>query len=384
MSLDAGPGARDTARAGGRQTRVLHLINGESYAGAERVQDLLGERLPEFGVVPTLVALKPRAFRERRHSRCELIEVSMKGRFDLRPAWQLAMWQRERRWDLVHTHTPRAALIGAVVSRLTGLPLVHHVHSPTSRDTEHPLRNFVNCRVEGWALRGARRVLAVSPTLVDYLQEQGVDKPRIRLVMNGVPTPGELAVRPATRAQTVIGCMALFRPRKGLEVLLHAVARMRPRLAAGLRLRIVGGFETPTYEEQVRRLAEELGLTAHIDWRGFRSDVNAELETMDVFVLPSLYGEGMPMVLLEAMAVGLPCVASAVEGIPTTLDDGRAGLLFAPGDADTLAERLDCLLDNAELWRDLRARAYDRQRTHFSDVAMARHVSEVYAEVLAA
>lgn len=383
MKLEAGRGAHASFIEGRREIRALHLINGESYAGAERVQDLLGERLPDFGVLPTIVALKPQVFPERRHSRCELIELPMKSRFDLRPAWQLAQWQRERHWDLVHAHTPRAALIGSIMSRLTGIPLVHHVHSPTARDTEHPVRNLVNCRIEGWAVRRARRLLAVSPTLVSYLQEQGVDKARIRLVMNGVPTPGELAVRTAGQEQAVIGCMALFRPRKGLEILLHAAARLRPRLEAGLRLRVVGGFESETYEAQVHRLAADLALAEYIDWRGFRSNVNAELETMDVFVLPSLYGEGMPMVLLEAMAVGVPCVASAVEGIPTTLDDGRAGLLFAPGDAEALAERLERLLNNGQLWLDLRLRAYERQRGHFSDVTMTQHVREVYAEVLA-
>lgn len=366
------------------QIRALHLINGESYAGAERVQDLLGQRLPELGVAPTLVALKPREFAARRRSDCELMELPMRSRFDLRPALQLIVSQRHRGWSIVHTHTPRAAMIGALLSRWTGMPLVHHVHSPTARDSANRWRNRLNCTIEGLAMRHAHRVLAVSPSLEDYVRQNGVDASRVRRVMNGVPTPGPLVSRSPPSVRAVIGCTALFRERKGLGVLLHAFAKLLPSPRMDLELRVVGGFESEGYESRMHRMAAELGIADRVQWRGFRADVNAELTEMDVFVLPSVYGEGMPMALLEAMAAGVPCVASAVEGIPTLLDEGLAGLLCQPGDADALAACLQQLLGTPALWSDLRARAYARQCRHFSDRSMASGVANVYAEVLAA
>lgn len=362
--------------------RVLHLINGESFAGAERVQDLLGQRLPELGVEPTFVSLKPRLFADRRRSKCELIELPMRGRFDLRPARQIVSWQADRAWDIVHTHTPRAALIGAAVARSTGVPMIHHVHSPTARDTENPWRNRLNSWVERLAMRGAQRILAVSPSLIAYLREQGAAGSRVRLVMNGVPTPAPLPARPAPVHRAVVGCMALFRPRKGLEVLIQAFAVLMRDSDLDLGLRLVGGFETSAYETQMRQLAETLGVAERIEWRGFRSDVNAELATMDAFVLPSLYGEGMPMVLLEAMAAGVPCVASAIEGIPTLLDNGDAGLLVPVGEPDALAEGIRRLLKVPRLWGAIRSAAYVRQCSCFSDMSMARQIADIYAEVV--
>ena len=123
--------------------------------------------------------------------------------------------------------------------------------------------------------------------------------------------------------------IALFRPRKGLEVLLEALALLRSR-GLPVRLRAVGSFETPEYESHVKQLAGQLNLEAAIDWAGFARDMDGELARMDLFVLPSLFGEGLPMVVLEAMSAGLPVVASAVPGVPEAVRDGVEGLLVEP------------------------------------------------------
>ena len=99
-----------------------------------------------------------------------------------------------------------------------------------------------------------------------------------------------------------IGTTALFRPRKGLEALLEALASLRER-SFDVRLRAVGPFETKIYEKEMKRRAAKLELDAAIDWVGFVRDVQSQLSKMDVFVLPSLFGEGLPMVVLEAGGV---------------------------------------------------------------------------------
>ena len=104
-----------------------------------------------------------------------------------------------------------------------------------------------------------------------------------------------------------------------------------------VRLRAVGDFETAEYRRQVVRLGEDLGLAGAVDWVGFQRDVDSQLAQMDLFVLPSLFGEGLPMVLLEAMSAGLPVISTRVEGIPEAVRDGREGLLAEPGDANELA-----------------------------------------------
>src|SRR5690606_4342942 len=133
-----------------------------------------------------------------------------------------------------------------------------------------------------------------------------------------------------------LGMVALFRPRKGVELLLEALSLLRKQ-GLDVCLRAIGEFETPEYERQVRGLAQTLGLEPWIDWTGFCSNVPAALPALDALVLPSLFGEGLPMVLLEAMASGVPVVATRVEGVPEAIVDGVEGVLVEPQSATALA-----------------------------------------------
>ena len=175
--------------------------------------------------------------------------------------------------------------------------------------------------------------------------------------------------------------MALFRPRKGLEILLQSLSMLRAA-GANIRLRAVGGFETAEYRRAIDEVVEQLGIADAIDWVGFTRDVPGELAKLDLFVLPSLFGEGLPMVILEAMAAGVPVVATRVEGVPEALRDGIDGVIAAPADAADLARAIDRVLRGQVDWSRLRTSAHHRQAEMFSDRSMARGVSEVYRWVL--
>lgn len=359
-----------------RLERVLHVINGEHYAGAERVQDLLGSGMPEFGYEIDFVCLKPGEFPHRR--RCENARVfaaEMSHRLDMRPALAIAQHMREIRYRAIHTHTPRSVLIGRAAALMAGVPLVHHVHSPTIRDSTSPLTNLLNATSERFCLIGAARLIAVSGSLGDHLGEQGYPPERFTVIPNGVPAIELPASEP--RTAFTIGIVALFRPRKGIEILLDAAACLH-REGLPVRIRAIGGFETPEYEANVRAHAEQLGLTPHVDWVGFTQDVPAELARIDALALPSLFGEGLPMVLLEAMSAGLPIVATRVEGVPEAIRDGQEGLLAAAGDPLDLADRLAELARDRERASALGAAARRRHREQFSESAMCAAVAQVY------
>lgn len=112
-------------------------------------------------------------------------------------------------------------MVGRIAGLITGLPMVHHVHSPTMRDTEAGIRDRINAQVEKGSLRGVRRLIPVSRSLEAYLLEQGYSRDIVRMVPNGVPTPGPLSSRTAPGSPWVFGVVALFRPRKGIELLLE-------------------------------------------------------------------------------------------------------------------------------------------------------------------
>ncbi|MCA9204649.1 MAG: glycosyltransferase, partial [Planctomycetales bacterium] len=151
--------------------RVLHVINGEHYSGAERVQDLLAARLPEFGFDAGFACVKPDRFPDQRQTQeVPLFELPMRRRTDLRVAWQLRDVIRRHDYAIVHAHTVRSALVARIAAKLAGVPFVYHVHSPASRDTTRRWRNWVNDRVERFSLTGAQRLITVSHSLAQHMQ----------------------------------------------------------------------------------------------------------------------------------------------------------------------------------------------------------------------
>ena len=360
-------------------TPVLHVINGEHYAGAERVQDLLGQQLGKFGYRAGFACLKRGQFAAtRKCSDAPLYDLAMKHRLDLSPAWQLARIIRAEGYRLIHTHTARSAVVGRVASMLAGVPLVHHVHSPTTCDTTNRVRNWINCLAERTVLGRAKALIAVSEAVGNYVRQQGFG---VYVVPNGVPARRAVPARNPAKPDWTLGMIALFRPRKGLEVLLEALALLRGR-GLPVRLRAVGSFETPEYESHIRQLAGQLNLESAIDWAGFARDIDGELAHMDLFVLPSLFGEGLPMVVLEAMSAGLPVVASAVPGVPEAVRDGVEGLLVEPSNPTALAAAIGRFVSREVSWNRLGSGALLRHAECFSDVRMASDVARVYDRVL--
>ncbi len=324
--------------------RVLHLINGEHFSGAERVQDLLAMALPEFGFDVEFACLKPDKFPQVRQSvETPLHVVRMRSRFDVFSARQIVKLAKTRKCNILHAHTPRTLMIGSMAAKRLKCPLVYHVHSPVGRDSAKSFNNRINTWIETWSLRGVSKMICVSHSLGKYMIELGHAPEKLTVVCNGVAPIRELPDRLPPREPWTLGTMALFRPRKGTEVLLDALAILR-KCQIPVRLRAVGSFETPDYEAEIMKRVERLGIGDMITWTGFQTEVNDQLRQMDLFVLPSLYGEGLPMVVLEAMANAVPVVASRVEGIPEAVRDGVDGLIFEAGSADDLADKIRSLV----------------------------------------
>jgi len=369
-------------RAESRTIRVLHVVNGEHYAGAERVQDWLAMRLPEFGVEVAFACVKPERFPAARHSKqIPLVSLPMKCRFDLRAAWRLSRIVRSEEFALIHTHTPRTALIGQIASRLTGVPLVHHVHGHTASEMGRGFLKRLSAQVEKLSLSQAAAVFAVSQTAARYISHWGVPEEKIHLVPNGVPANNASSNRRGPSNVWRLGMIALLRPRKGLEVLLQATALLHKQ-SIPVHLRVIGRFESRDYEKQVLQLAYDLGIAGIIEWRGFRQDVEAELAELDLAILPSVLPEGMPMAVLEAMAAGVPTIGSRVEGITDVISDGEDGLLVVPGDPIGLAAAVKDFVNGSHCWHEFSWNATQRHAQEFSDVTMAAGVANIYHRVL--
>jgi glycosyltransferase involved in cell wall biosynthesis len=368
--------------------KCLHLINGEHYSGAERVQDLLAMSLPKYGYEVEFATLKVGKFAPNRRSTVPLHEFPMRGRLDFSTVKRISRTVREGGFELLHAHTPRSLMVAAQVAQQTRLPLLYHVHSPVGRDSTRWLQNKLNLWIEQFSLRRVSKMIAVSDNIAEYMAELGYRRDRVTVVPNGVPVISDdknAALRAANVFQSpwqwTLGTVALFRPRKGTEVLLEAVAQLRAE-GCDVGVLAVGGFETVDYENSLRAKAEQLRIADRVHWTGFTQQVNEYFPSMDLFVLPSLFGEGLPMVILEAMALGRPVVASRVEGISQAIRDGVDGKIVPPGCSQALAKGLFDLLQTGVDLRAMGREAQQRQRAQFSDLSMCRGTAAVYDQVL--
>jgi glycosyltransferase involved in cell wall biosynthesis len=261
---------------------------------------------------------------------------------------RLAQLFRGLRTDLVHTHDDRPLLYGGAAARLARVRRVIHTrHGQKARISRRQVLLF------RLAARMADRVVCVSDDAASLTVREGVSPRRVCTIRNGIDLVQFACTGPAENGPVVT--VARLSPEKDLATLVHAaalVARVRP----SFRLEVAGdGICMP----ELRRLTAELGLEKHVRWHGAVRDVPALLGRAALFVLPSVE-EGISLALLEAMARGLPTVATRVGGNPEVVVDGETGLLVPARDPEALARALLRLLDDPET--RLRLGAAGRQR----------------------
>jgi len=281
---------------------------------------------------------------------------------------------RERPFDLVHAHIFASAVAAAIATLGTGVPLVISEHTEASWQT------WRTRRVSRWAHRQARRVIAVSTPIERRLTERdGVPPELVTLIPNAViPASDE----PSEAGDTVpdgwldgalVGVVARLQPEKGVANFLRAAACVS-RIFPDARFLVVG--DGPLREE-LSGLARHLGVSERVRFLGYRTDSRALMRLMDVLVVPSLT-EGSPLIVLEAMAAGVPVVASAVGGIPDQIGHGEAGILVPPSDPDALGEALGALLQDPAYARRLGEAGRRRTENEFSHETLVRRIEAVY------
>lgn len=301
---------------------------------------------------------------------------------DLRLAWRLWRWLRVHQPHIVHTHLFTADTWGRLVARLAGVPLVFStVHSVNS------WQGRIHRLVDRTLALVTTRLIACTAQVADKLQNQdGIAATRIVTLANGVDLQRFADVTPVDIEQELdaagsgpwLAVLGRLEPVKGQAYLLECLALLRDR---GIDFRCVLIGDGPERDALVEQVARQQ-LAGHVWFAGFRDNVPAWLAAIDVLVMPSRW-EGLPMALLEAMALGKPVVAHAVGGIPDVLRDGQEGLLVPPHHPQLMVQALATLIGDAPLRKQMGARALARVRAHYSAEALARAYEKLYQDAMA-
>ncbi|MCB1757624.1 MAG: glycosyltransferase, partial [Gammaproteobacteria bacterium] len=231
--------------------KALHIINGEHYSGGERIQDILGMTLPQYGYDVGFVCLKPDMFPNVYRSKASPVySVPMKHKADFMLYKKVAEIIKTEGYDIVHSHMPRSIPVARLASLSAKVPMVHHLHSPTLFEGPSLLNNIVSGILERVSLIGADAVIPCSEGLGKYAKQIGIGSRRVKVVLNGIPGLGLNAEKKAPNDEWVIGVVALFRPRKGFEYLLEAMSLLKAR-GYSFKLHAIGGFFSQEYRDHI-------------------------------------------------------------------------------------------------------------------------------------
>lgn len=363
---------------------VLFIIKPARVAGAEMVLVNAASRLnPErFRVICGLLTPDVEGLIPAQLPTINFNLPGLNGWVWLRFFFHLCWVLRRRRIDLIHVNSYVPGNFARLAAILMRVPLIiDHWHGMPHLSR----KRRIICRLLG---RGTDLSLAVSRKVRDELVAQcSLDAARVRVVPNGVDWACFQGGRPRgevrrdlglPEAAPVVGLVArLEHWGKGHRELFAALAQLAPEHPCHA-LMVGGGRREP----EVRQLAADLGLQEVVHFLGNRRDIPDLLHALDIFVLPS-HSEGVSLALLEAMAAGLPVIASAVGGLPEVVTDGENGLLIPPQDPEALARALERLLSDPAWAKKLGENARKHVKENFSLDRLGREINEIYAELVA-
>jgi glycosyltransferase involved in cell wall biosynthesis len=273
----------------------------------------------------------------------------------LRQLWAFAQWCRAHKIAIVHTTDLYSNIFGLPGAALAGVPV-----RIGNRREINPDKSAAQIALQRGGYSLAHKIVANSRAAADRLIFEHVPARKITVIANGLDFETAHARKPRTRLRKVV-VVANLRPEKGHDVLMDAASDVLRRFPDA-HFECVGGG--PELETLLAR-AECRGMLHAFTFLGHRDDVPAKLAEADIFVLPSR-SEAFPNAVLEAMAAGLPIVASGVGGILELIDTERTGLLVPAGEPQPLADRLCGLMADPALAARLGDAARDEARAHYS------------------
>jgi len=360
---------------------LFQVDAGREWRGGQRQSFYLARELKRRGYAFQFV-VQPGSplFRKASDSGLPVLPLGMKSEAGLVAVLRLALAMKRRKCRLVHFHDAHSAAVGAAAASLAGVPL-----RVLSRRVDFPLKKNPLSRRKYTGKVDS--VIAISEGVKQVLVEGGVDPGRITVVPSGIDfSPYESAEEDDYLRRELffapddflVGIVAHLADHKGHRYLIQATRHLKEH-SPKIKIIVVG--EGPLRLE-LGKQTEEAGVEDVVFFLGFREDIPRILRSLDLFVLSS-YLEGLGSSILDAMACGLPVVATRVGGIPEVVRHGETGLLVPPRRPKSLASAILKLYEDRGLAFRLGRNGYRVVRERFSAEAMAGRVIDLYENLAA-
>lgn len=371
-----------------KRHHVIHVRDSNGIFGGERVILGLGKTLDRSRFDVSLLCMRrgnvrsDPLIREAEKQGIRVFPLDVRSRFDMSAIRAMRRIFVDNKIDLFHSHDFKSDFYALAASRKLGIRRVATAHGSTRDSLMKRAYLFLDERI---VFRFFTHIIAVSEELVEQLKGKGLGANRVSLVENGLdldslysgePLDLQLPIPAGSRVFSVVG--RLF-PDKGHRIFIEAFARLRNDYPEAIGLIVGDGPERESIERQVRAL----GIEKRVLLLGVRSDMGNIYRHSDFLIIPSLR-EGLPYVLLEAMAMKVPVLATRVGQIPKLVEESKIGCLVPPGDAAALSQGMRQLLEmgrEVDTWAE-KARLLVEKK--YSVESMTRQVEQIYQRVLAA
>lgn len=371
---------------------ILFVIENLSYGGGERsfeqiIRKIDKERFKLF------VACNPGGdFVGRIKGYAKVFSLDFSNRFNVKNIFYLKKLIKENKIDIVHSQSARADFFARIAGWLSGVPVISTVAMPVEGFDVNILKKFFYIIFDRISERFVEKFAVPTNYLKKRLQKYHFVKPeKIEIIDNGVEL--DIFVRDNESVEKIrkefncekgtilIGCIGRLVWQKGFEYFLDAIKILEESISSEekekLRYVVVGEGEL---REKLVKKAKNLGLEKRVFFAGYRTDVNKVLCSLDIFVLPSLR-EGQPIVLLEAMALARPIVATNISAVTETVISGKTAVVVKVKDADSLAKGMLELIRDREKAEQMgiEARRLVGERFDFSKIV--KKYEEMYLRV---
>ena len=368
--------------------RVALFTDADVFAGTERHMLDLARGLSALGVAVTVACPSPAALEEAaRRENLPTLAIPKRGLVDWGAARTLAGRLKSSETDIVHAHNGRTALAAAIAVRLAGrgrCVMTQHFLEP-NHATQHGLKAAVSGKAHHWVVEKMSRILAISGAVRQAMLTRGeAPDSKITVIPNGISVPN--AGNPAETRRSLglaadtplVVCAARLEREKDIASLIQAM-KIVQEAVPDARCLIAGDG---SQKDELQRQIEALGLSESVTLLGFCADAASLMAAADLFVLPSL-AEPFGLVLLEAMALGRPVIATRAGGPLEIVVDGETGFLVAPSSPDALAEAVQRLLADPAACLRLGENGRARFQNLFTAARMAEATLAVYRQVCA-
>ena len=365
--------------------RIVHIISSLGVFGAESVLLNIISALENNKDEPYLICLKnknklePKIYTRAKEAGVPVKIISCINRFDVGAISLIVKFIKKRQIEVIHTHNYKSNMYGVIAAKFAKVPVVCTLHGWVAENSKVRFYEFIDRLI----IRRMDHIVTVSPAIRKDIEISGINPKKITYIPNAVDVnrfscshkSSDLRQKLGLKNSLVVGAIGRLVPEKGHKYLLKAFKGISSAVPAAKLLMVGDGY----LKDDLMAQAQNLGISDKVVFVGIQDDIVSVYEAIDVLVLSSLT-EGLPLVILEAMSMKVPVVASAVGSIPYIINNGE-GILVEPKNIEELERAMFVALHDKALGRRMGEKAREKVTTNFSLEIFSQNYINLYKRI---